>query len=153
MASINNLPIRSQSWIPLPISSMNKGIYLKRTGNYFLQLINFQLLFLLQFFFYHITLMDVKLLNEGTNQHPRLYSVASLLSSCHLYQGTRYIYKGDTYFSTSILQQLPWEKTVKPHVLHSDFYKKSQTPQLRKTINAGIYNWESRTEELYLPVF
>jgi len=33
IASVNNLPIKSQSWITLPLSTMNKGVCLKTTGN------------------------------------------------------------------------------------------------------------------------
>jgi len=45
-----------------------------------------------------------------------------------LYQGTRYIYKGNTYFSTGILQKMTMiKKTVKAHVVHSDLCKKLRT--------------------------
>jgi len=155
MASINKLPIQSKSWVTLPLSTLNKGVCLKRTGNYFLQLINFQFLFLPQFFF--ITSPLWTWITEWRNQPTsRLYGLTSFISSRYLYQGTIYTYKGDTYFSSSILQKWPWpkkkKKIEKAHVLHSDLYKKLRTLQLWNAINAGIYNWESRTEELCIGI-
>lgn len=118
----------SQSWITLPLSTLNKGVCLKRTGNYFLQLIHFQFLFILQFFFItsHLRTWITVWRNQPTS---RLYSVTSFLSSRHLYQGTRYIYEGNTYFSTSILQKWPRlkKKTMEAHMLHSHLCKKLWT--------------------------
>lgn len=92
-------------------------------------------------------------ITEWRNQPTsRLYSIKPFLSTHHLYHDTRFVYQGDTFSALVFLKNYHDEKTVKVYVLHSDLSKKIRTLQLWKIINAGIYNWESRTEELYIGI-